>query len=149
MTASALAGGVGVAIGTSLLLGNDASGPEGVALVVVAYPAGMALGTLLASEALGLDAVPLEVVTDAALGVVVGAAAGVAVGGATGLIISGLSDGDDDGNLGAVLLGGGVALLTGGIVSARFASRRVRAAPAMLTAPTGERAPGLSLTVAL
>ena len=79
-----VAGGVGAVVGAYYLIPSWYDTPPGAALLVLSYPAGVALGTMLASEALGLDAPPGRVLTDAALGLPAGALAGLVTGGLVG-----------------------------------------------------------------
>ncbi len=113
-----------------------------VAIVVplpIVFPTGVALGVVGAGRLLGLDASLRNTLPDAAVGMLVGAAAG----GATYLLLTSTPLGAQD-NLTNLVIGGGIAAA----VSVAWAVRGVRVAPAVLRAPAGERASGLSLTVA-
>ncbi|MBC15149.1 MAG: hypothetical protein CMM85_19535 [Rhodothermaceae bacterium] len=143
-----VAGGVGAVVGAYYLIPSWYDTPHGAALLVLSYPAGGALGTMLASEALGLDAPPGRVLTDAALGLPAGALAGLVTGGlVAGLIY--LPTAEVEYNLLPALIGGGVGILTAVGVSSVVASRRVEASPVPLRAPMGESGAGLSLRIAL
>jgi len=145
---------IGAASAAYGLLGQDSDDRTGVTLVVLSYAGGMAAGTALAAQALGLGAPFEAVLVDAALGVPVGAA----VGGLAGLVVGGaryLPTMDVDYNLMPPLIGGAVGIVTAVGVSAMVASRRVEAPmrvevmPTVLRAPTGEPGLGLTLRVGL
>ena len=149
LAAAALAGGVGASAGMYLVIPEHSQGePGSIALVVLAYPVGVAAATLLTAGALGLDADPLATASDALLGAAGGALAGVVVGGAAAGLVW-LSGSDDEYSIFTLIVGVGVASLTAAAVSATVAGRRVRVAPAALVAAPGAPAPGLSLRVDL
>lgn len=147
LAVGALAGGVGAAAGTYGLLGMDYDSPVGVTLIVLAYPAGMTLGTVLMAGALGLDAPVRRTAEDALLGSVAGVLAGVVVGAAAGGVTFVVTQ--DDWGLISALVGLGVGGAVAAVTSSGVTVRRVRAAPAVLAAPTGERSLGLSLRLGL
>ena len=126
-----------------------AATPPGLVLTATALPVGAAGGVHLAGRALGLDGSFRSGLERAALG------AGVALAGATALwwgsaLVPG-SDGPCDVFCTPQLVAaaGGVALIV--VLPAAFAARgyAVPVQPAVLTAPEGERALGLSLRVGL
>ena len=147
MTAG-MVGGVGAVAGAYALIPSWYDTPEGAALLVLAYPAGMALGTVAAAELLGLDARPFETAQDALLGAAAGAFAGalvgVGVGGTTYFAM-----GQQDVDLVSLFVGGGLGALTALGVSAAIASHRVGAGPAAFRVPTGEAGTGLTLRIGL
>ena len=143
---AAFVGGVGAMAGTYALTPTWYDTPGGVTLLVLAYPAGLSLGTVLAAEALGLDPSLQHVAEDAVLGVIRGALAGVVVGGAVAGLVW-LPTMELDYNFWPALVGGGVGVITVAVVTAWTPSRRVRVAPAALAAPTGETATGLSFSL--
>ena len=147
VAAAGATGGVGAVVGTYALIPSWYDTPPGATLLVLSYPAGVALGTVLASNALGLDAPPDRVFTDAALGAVVGAAAGAVVGGVTAGMVYLVTQ--DDWGLISALVGVGVGSLTAVGVSSVVASRRIEVTPTPLRAPMGESGAGLSLRIAL
>lgn len=122
-------------VGGGLVLTN-------VAIVVplpVVFPVGVALGVVGAGRLLGIDTSLRNTLGDAAVGMLVGAAAG----GATYLLLTSTPLGAQD-DLTNVVIGGSIAAAG----SVAWAVRGVRVEPAVLRAPTGERAGGLSLTIA-
>ena len=105
----------------------------------VTFPVGVALGMVGAARLMGIDASLRNTLGDAAVGMLAGGAAG----GATYLLLSTTPLGTQDA-LGNVLIGAGVA--AAGTVA--WAVRGVRVEPAVLRAPAGEQAGGLTLHVA-
>lgn len=141
-------GAAGAAAGTYQLFYPTSDTPVGATFVVLSIVGGLALGTTLVAEALGLEA-PLDVVAvDALLAFPAGALAGVVVGGAVAGLVY-LPTMDVDYNFLPAVVGGGIGALTAVAVTGMVASRRIEATPAVLAAPTSERAPGLSLRVGL
>lgn len=123
-----VAGGVG----GGLVLTN-------VAIVVplpVVFPAGVALGVYGTGRLLGIDASLRNTLGDAVSGMVVGSAAGYAV-----YLLAGSPYSGD--------LGAALHIAAGAVVgSVAWSVADVRAEPAVLRTPGGERVAGLALTLA-
>ena len=145
----ALAGGVTVPsvlyAGSTETWGSDA----GRVVLLATAPLGMAAGTRAGADRLGLRAPELsEAVADAALGFVVGGAAFVIVGGGVGYELH-HATGRGDYDVISPAVGGLVGLGVGLPFALGLSTRSVEAAPAVLAAPTGESALGLTLRVGL
>ncbi|WP_420456135.1 hypothetical protein [Rubrivirga sp.] len=140
--------GVGSIVGTYFLTPTWYDTPAGAALLVLAYPVGVATGVVFIADSYDMNPPFRDVLVDAVIGVPVG----VIVGGLVGVVVGGvgyLATPDVDYNFLPALVGGGVGVLTAVGVSSAFATRRVRVAPSALRAPTGEAVAGLRVTIGL
>lgn len=121
----------------------------GIVLTVVMLPVGSALGVHLAGRALGVEGSFQRALIGATVGSVIG------IGTLTGLVLASeqlpLPEGGCDfvcpATLLAVAVGAGVAVAVPAFAAA--SQYPIRVAPIPLATPTGDRAPGLSLRLAL
>lgn len=146
MGVAGMAVGIGAVVATYTASYPTSDTASGVAVVALAYPVGVTLGTVGVARLVGLDA-PVQVVfVDALFGSAIGALAGGLVGAVVAGVVY-LPTAGVDYNVAPFLIGGAAGLGTFFVVSARVASSRVDVAPAALAAPTGERGAGLRLTL--
>lgn len=133
LVAGGVLGGAGAAAGMFFALGKTGETRSGVVVVVAAYPVGVALATQVVGAAVGAEAPLAESFRDAIVGVPLGAAGGLLAGGAVGglVYLIEVAAGSSEYFIVSALTGGAVGVLVGGAVSAGWASRRFRAAPAV------------------
>ena len=143
--AAGVAGGLIATYITADVLGdNGASVSTAVPFLVLSYP----VGATVTIRVLGPVVGTAPGWTAAAQDVLIGAAGGAAVTTVGLLVGTAVGGGDEYFPIGTIvggLVGGG-----GGIATAvLLTSRRIQVAPTALVAPTGERAPGMSLALSL
>lgn len=142
-----LVGGTVAGVGTGKLVGSTDT-PLGASIVLVAIPVGAMLMMRAVGEVVGAEAPALDVARDVTLG----AGAGVltlAAGAGLGFLVESVVFGNSDYVIFGPLIGGAVGGVAGTVLFVRLSTRSFQVAPAALAAPTGERAPGLRLSLSL
>lgn len=146
MAVTGIAAGVGaVVLAADAVNGSDRTS---VALVVAAYPLGVAAGVTLAGRALGLEVEFGTALVDAAISLPVAAGAGLVAGTVVAAAVWVPTAGVEY-NFFPALAGGAVAVIVASTVPAVWAIRHVSARPATFTAPSGDGGHGLTLAVSL
>ncbi len=148
-TVMAFAGGAaGVAAVVAAGAAVNGSDRTSVAIVVAAYPLGVATAVALVGTGYGFDVPFAETLTDAVVGTVVGGAAAALSGAVVGGVAT-LVTGGGEYNFMGLIAGGAVAVVVAATVPPLWTARRVALQPATFATPSGDTGHGLSLRIAL
>lgn len=148
VASAGIVGGTVAGVGTGVILFSSVDTLLGAPLVLVAIPIGATLMMQAVGDAVGAEAPALAVARDVMLGAGAGALL-LAAGTGLGTLVEIVVFENNDYVIFGPLIGGFVGGLVGTGLFVKLSTRSFRMAPAALAAPTGERAPGLSLRLAL